>query len=229
MGLTLHINLFRDVDHEAVLQSYLRFHVARGFEVIDEHQRSYAYQLFQRDNAWVLLELAVGWKWGLWRAAQSYVSRELGCAGMLVFVCDGDYWGYEFFNNGDVLDHFVQVNETAFGNEPHFPDKDCRGNPDLLTRLIPNITVEDLAGYLVRNPVWEGDYPEDDRWERHRQLNVPVRVGDEFPRFHECAAVDFLRYIGVSTELREGYVTWLSALHHSFRLVESRDRQCSTE
>jgi hypothetical protein len=53
------------------------------------------YLLYQRQYGWTLLEWDGGWEWELRREAQLRVSRVLGCSGLLVFVYDGDYWGYE--------------------------------------------------------------------------------------------------------------------------------------
>ena len=62
VGLTLHLNLFRDVDHEA---TFHRLHQSRGFELLDDANRDYCYPLHDLDNGWVLLELPIGWKWDL--------------------------------------------------------------------------------------------------------------------------------------------------------------------
>lgn len=42
--------------------------------------------------------------------------------------------------------------------------------------------------------------------------NDPVRPGDEFGRFDECAVLDFLRALGVGVDLRDGYVRVLAGV-----------------
>jgi len=74
----------------------------------------------------------------------------------------------------------------------------------------------------VRHPVWM-------KWDREltdeegetiyiesKRLNVPVRSGDQFARFDECAILDFLRFLGVRVELRDEYVTLLAQKFRSF-------------
>ena len=67
-------------------------------------------------------------------AKRSCLFRTAWCAGFLIFVYDGDYWGYEFFDRGEVLDHFVQ---EATGEPIGFPGKDCRGNPRVVADDLP--------------------------------------------------------------------------------------------
>ena len=56
-------------------------------------------------------------------------------------------------------------------------------------------------------------------WAAYDRLDVPARPGDEFTRFHECAAVDFMRLLGVEVDLRDDYVTMLSPLWRAFRIT----------
>ena len=65
MGLTLHLNLFRDVHHDVVLQSLQECHSERGFDLRDEEDRDYCYQLHEMENGWVVLELPIGWNWAV--------------------------------------------------------------------------------------------------------------------------------------------------------------------
>jgi hypothetical protein len=38
----------------------------------------------------------------------------------LIFVFDGDYWGYEFFNQGQVIDCFVQDTDEGLCSRSRF-------------------------------------------------------------------------------------------------------------
>jgi hypothetical protein len=229
VGLKLRVNLFRDVDADATFHSLFRFYRAHGFDVRDGGGSDpyECCQVHEQDNRWVLVDLPMAWRqWNLWRDAQLHVSSELACAGFLVFVYDGDYWGYEFFRNGQSLDQFVQVDDCCDGAD-WFPGRDITGNPRLLADELPQLSQEVLISYLVRDPLWaswEG-IPDDDfdgerqrRWSELKRLDVVVREGDEFTRFHECAALNFVRYLGVSVTLEHHYVTWKSPVRRSFRL-----------
>ena len=86
MGLTLHVNLFRCEDPTATLNALQHFHEARGFSLLDDVDVNYCYRLHVPDTGWVLLDLPNGWNWDLWRQAHLHISRQLRCAGFLIFV-----------------------------------------------------------------------------------------------------------------------------------------------
>src|ERR1700730_8922409 len=104
----LRYNLFYDVAPKDVYESYLRFYGDRNVQLRNNGDVSARYQLFEPNGHWTILHWDNGWEWTVRREAQLFVSKELQCSGFLIFVYDGLYWGYEFFNNGMPLDHFVQ-------------------------------------------------------------------------------------------------------------------------
>jgi hypothetical protein len=130
------------------------------------------------------------------------VSRRLACPGFLVFVYDGDYWGYEFFNSGVAVDHFVQ---EATGDPIGFPEEDCRGQAEVVASFLPFLRMEDIGPYLVQ----KHDFV------RPADMNVPARPGDQFRRFDECAVLDFLRMLGIGVGLQDGYVRVQSPVFRS--------------
>ena len=71
-----------------------------------------------------------------------------------MFVYDGEHWGYELFERGEAIDHFVSRQEE--GVHDWFPGADCGGNAALLARAA-GVAEDDVAPYLVRNA------PHDDR------------------------------------------------------------------
>ena len=127
-GLFFRSNLFHDVPPEIVHVALEEFYSTRGYRLMrtagDPAERL---ELHENDNRWVCLRLGIGWEWELRRDAYLHVSRELHCAGFFLFVHDGDFWGYEFFDNGVVLDHFMQDPDTLSG----FPGPPTRGDPGL--------------------------------------------------------------------------------------------------
>jgi len=194
VGLKLRYNLFYSTSAAAVYDSFASFYGRCGhrLQVVDGNDSRYwdeRLDFHQEHHGWVVVGLDGGWEWKLRRDAQFFVSQSLRCPGFLIFVYDGDYWGYEFFDGGEVIDHFVQ--EPA-GKPIGFPGEDCRGNPGLITEHLPFLQLDDIAPYLVQKPAWP--IPED--------MNVPARPGDNFCRFDECAVLDFLGMLGVPTEIR---------------------------
>lgn len=219
MGLMYRLNLFYDVAAGDVYDAYKAFYRARGQDLIDHGDEVYEFVLHATDKRWTVLLLRRGWEMEVRRQAQLHVSRELGCKGFWIFVYDGDFWGYEFFTDGTVLDYFTQDEE----NELHwYPGNPCSGSPSLLATEFPQLSEATLSAYLVRNPVWlknDRELTVDEmnalRAEQ-RRLDIPVRPGDEFTRFAECAVLDFLRYLGVRVDLRDHCVTFLAPIFRSF-------------
>lgn len=135
----------------------------------------------------------------------------------MIFVFDGDYWGYEFFDNGLVLDHFVQDREEA---KHWFPDKDCLGGADILADKFSFLSQETLQKYLVQDPEWAEVKDSENARQLYSQLrnarNIKIQPDDEFLPFDECFVLDFLRYLGVRVELQNDYVTFLSSKWQTF-------------
>ena len=209
MGLFLRYNLFYGVSPQAVYDVYAGFYRERGMSLAPEGKSlGEAYELYQRDGDWTVLRWNKGWEWVVRREAQLHVSRKLRCPGFLVFVYDGDYWAYEFFEDGVVLDCFVQSPDES---ERWFPVESCRGDTAIVTKHLPFLDRDILERYLVQTPSWdEFDNAENPRqaWlEAYQARDVKVQPSDEFTVFAECAVLDFLRYLGVRVELRDRYVT----------------------
>jgi len=198
MALKLRYYLFYGVTSGAVYGSLKSFYAARArplqlsnpnAEPSDE-----SIDVYEVDNNWVVVGLDSGWEWKERREAQLFVSQRLRCPGFLVFIYDGDYWGYEFFDRGKALDHFVQQEDQA---DQWFPNQDCCGKPDVLVQHLPSLDFSVIAPYLKQKPSYGS--PAD--------LKGKVHPDDEFDRFDECAVLDFLRAIGVRVGLQRGYVT----------------------
>jgi hypothetical protein len=110
MGLALRYNLFHGVDAKAVygaLAGYwasLRHGLAERTPRTPPLRATDEYVLHAERAGWTLLSWDGGWEWTRRREAQLHVSRALGCVGLLVFVYDGQCWGYELFDRGAVMD-----------------------------------------------------------------------------------------------------------------------------
>lgn len=202
MGLKLRYNLFHGTTSAAVCGAYTSFYERRGRPLQLTGGAARRLDFYQETNGWVVVSLDGGWEWKERREAQLFVSRCLWCPGFLVFVYDGSYWGYEFFDHGEVFDHFVQEDT---GQPIGFPGADCRGRPEVVAEHLPFLGAEDIAPYLVQKHDWV--IP--------AGMDVPARPGDEFVRFDECAVLDFLRMLGVPVGLQGGYVRVQSPVYRS--------------
>jgi hypothetical protein len=204
VGLALRLNAFRDVEAPDVYGALATFYEKRGAVLISERDGRRSHDLRERRGRWCVLEWDAGWEWKVRREAQLHVSRQLGVAGLLVFVYDGDYWGYELFDRGEAKDHFVQ---TTMDPMITFAGEDCRGDAAVLAQTLA-LNEADVAPYLAR---WHGWH------ERAKRAGERARPGDEFTRWDECAALDFLRAIDIDVRL-EGYsVEFGAPIWRSFR------------
>jgi hypothetical protein len=192
MGLMLRYNLFRDMSAPVVYGMLQNFYTARGRPLLHIGTADERIDVHKAENGWVAVTLDRGWEWKERREAQLYLSRLLKCAGFLIFVYDGDYWGYEFFSQGLVLDQFTQERSDA---PIGFPDKPSQGNPAIVVEHLPFLREEDVAPYLVQKHDWQIE-----------GANTKARPGDEYNRFDECAVLDFLRMLGVGVSVQNGYV-----------------------
>jgi hypothetical protein len=202
MGLFLRYNLFHKVSASLVYGAYCSFYEKRGRPLQQIGSERQSIDFYCEENDWTVVDLDAGWEWKERREAQLLVSRRLGCSGFLIFVFDGDYWGYEFFNNGVVLDHFVQESEAA---ATWFPSDDCKGNAEILVKHLPPLKANDVVPYLIQKHDWA--IP--------GGMDVPARPGDQNRRFNGCAVLDFLRMLGVRVEVVDGYVTLQSQVFRS--------------
>jgi hypothetical protein len=110
------INAFRGVSHvdvDAALAEFWSRH-DRLVEPVPLDASVDAFGIYEQRNGWTVVSWTIGWEWKLRRQAQVHVSEALGCAGILVFVYDGDDWGYELFDRGAAVDWFVTVSDEHF-------------------------------------------------------------------------------------------------------------------
>jgi hypothetical protein len=217
--LSLRLHLFRSVDAKPVLASLARFYSGRRYVFLRGGGDAARFELHERDGDWVALRQEIGWDLGLTREANAFASRELGCAVLFVFAHEGTTWGYELVRAGKAVDRFVQDPDQA---RIWFPADPAPGDSARVAELVRGLAPEDVAPYLVRRPAsWEHPDPRE-YLAQLRRRNAPARAGDEFPRFHEMAVLDFLRLIGVRVERRGAEAHLAAPLFRSFSLGTER-------
>jgi hypothetical protein len=155
MGLKLRFNLFYGVTPKAVYGAYAHFHAKRNHILADPDNGNprRRFELYEPNNNWVVLSWDGGWEWVIRREAQLFVSEQLLCPGFLVFVYDGDYWGYELFRDGVVMDRFVSHPRPEDTAIDWFPGDPCIGNAQLVAEQFSWLKPHDIAPYLTKfNP-----------------------------------------------------------------------------
>lgn len=215
MGFFLRYALFYEVTSEGVYAAYARFYAERNQPLQAVGDDFYQLTIHEADNRWVVLALDRGWEREVRQKAYLFTSQLLSCSGFFIYVYDGLHWGYECFDKGVVLDQYVSVVEpdgVAYCDE----SDTCSGNADLIATYFPPLNAKDVAPYLMKKPSLIPDENLSAYSERKAGLDIPPRPGDEYPRFHPSAVLNFLRMLGVRVEVRDGYVTPLSPKYQSF-------------
>lgn len=219
MGLSMRLNLFHGVAPEDVYAALGSFYRLRGQRLVDRGDLAFGCVLHQQDSGWTLLSMHGESFQGL-RHLLLHVSGELGCNGFLIAVHDGAFWGYEFSSAGASLDHFIQHPDHRDSGVNWFPGELCAGNADILAQHLPALDRNVLARYLVRYPAWEEWRHKEDWKGAYRDLiaqrNVKARPDDECLPFNECAVLDFSRYLGLSAERRDGWISFAAPVWHTF-------------
>jgi hypothetical protein len=200
VGLFIRINAFRGVSHAdvyATLAEFWSWH-NRQVEPVQPDTGHDAFDLYEERDGWTLMRWTAGWEWKLRRKAQLHVSEALGCSGILVFVYDGDVWGYELFDRGTAVDWF---NQWPLEGNTWFPAKDLSGQPEAVIAAFPDLALDrsDVATYLAQRP---------DDEEAGEMWDVPARPGDRFRRGDEYAMLDFLSLLGVTIDVTKQGLAW---------------------
>ena len=246
MGLSIAYSLFYQVLPNQIFDALQTFYVQR-ISWLDrtgqDQDEDQSLTLHEPENGWTVFDLGRGW----WRQndiqceAALFVIEMLSCSGIFVRVYDGDYWEYELFENGRLIDHFVQEAGVYYGppgkggnahaikggnahaikggNAHAIKGGNAHaikgGNAHAIVSVFPWLKIDVVAPYLIQakrdDPDdWHG-LPED--WHR---LQGPVRPGDEFGRYDQCAVIDFVRMLGVSVNIVNRRVTLVSPIREQF-------------
>ncbi|MCG8408268.1 MAG: hypothetical protein MI923_23965 [Phycisphaerales bacterium] len=215
MGLGLRFSVFQEVTPEQVLSCFDAFFQTknRQFSCADpDHHLWSRWDFYEPENGWTVLD--VGYSSSVkdrreWREFQCDVCEKLDCLALLLFVYDGDYWGYDLMVGVRIADQFVQNPEQGAG---YWEDgTNLSGDVDLLVQHLPWIARDRVAPYLVPRPPL-GCASRAEFQESMKTWDVKCHPNDEHTRRDQCAILDFLR---VPAKLENGYVHFTADLHKS--------------
>lgn len=120
------------------------------------------------------------------------LSKAGSCPVLLLYIYDGDMWGYDFYVNGQEADRFDPMPDY-FGPATEFQRKQMAGRPETVAEYFPAVTVETLRAYLVP---WDEVLTEGET-----RYACP---GDEFP-YGDCwQMVDFTARLGFPWPFDDG-------------------------
>jgi hypothetical protein len=198
MGLKLSFNLFAAQPASAVadaLRLYYRRHWQRSVEIYQSMYGNDVYEtleIYDCPPHWTVVDIDLEPEDWI-RQRHLFVSQALSCPGFYLFEYDGDYWGYEFFDSGVVIDRFKSDASRNF----HFEGMTCAGDARKLAARLPFLNLQNIEPYLVLLPDIEST-PEAEYDDFQTQTDVPPRPGDRYRRWDEGAMLNFLRALGVA-------------------------------
>lgn len=186
MGYSLNLSLFRDVDASDVYTALINHCSRSGLELLPPKNPREQFVLHRTIDRWCVLKVPIGWDWNSQRNLQRDVGKLLWARSLILFSYDGDYWGYELFNADKSVDCFLQSSEET---ERWFPGHRAVGNPEIFSAEL-EVSNTDAAAYIQQKP---SGIP----WEQLQRANTPVRAGDKFARYDECAVLDFTNFLKI--------------------------------
>ncbi len=171
MGLFLHILLFPGGEQSAC-EAALR--QAADLPELDIHLDQCRWHGFPKGPAALLNDGCCGYE----SLAEELSGTAPGPV-MVLYMYDGDYWGYLFYQNGAALDQFSSLPDYFGEGSP----PDCPGNAELLAKLF-GVPADSIAPYV--------------RPWREEAMGGFARQGDQFEIGDCWQLADFLEALGFS-------------------------------
>jgi len=116
------------------------------------------------------------------------VSKETGKAFLLLYIYDGDYWGYWLYENGNAIDEFNPIPDY-FEKASEKKIQKVKGNAEIIARYF-DVEKASIEKYLVR-------WPEE-------MIGKKAYEDDEF-EYGDWQMADFMRKLGYPYEFNEEY------------------------
>ena len=114
-----------------------------------------------------------------------YLSEKLNCPVFFFHIHDGDLWLYFLYNKGGLVDQFNPIPDYWDNSLTQAEIDEQKGNPQIVSALIPYVRKEDIMNYFVR---WDLEaepykaYPQDEFNNEDWQIvDFMKKVGLEYP------------------------------------------------
>jgi len=114
-----------------------------------------------------------------------YISDKLNCPVFFLHIHDGDLWLYFLYNKGNFVDQFNPIPDYWDDNLSESEIDEQKGNPEIVTELVPNVKKEDIIKYFVRWDLeaepfkaYEQDVYNNEDWQVVDFMN---KIGLEYP------------------------------------------------
>lgn len=111
------------------------------------------------------------------------LSKEVGRPVLLLYIYDGDYWGYYFYNNGEFLDAFNPIPDY-FGDVSDEEREKSSGNSAIIAQYF-KIDEAEIKDYLVE---WTA--------EKEENFEDTIYEDDEFGQCEDWQLADFMKKLG---------------------------------
>ncbi len=118
-----------------------------------------------------------------WNESSQYLSESLSKPVFSFHIHDGDFWMYILFDKGEEVDWFNPLPEY-WGELTTDEKKKWRGNPQVVASIIPDISSDSIAEYLVE-------------WDIRQEQEVKAYPDDKFSRVDCWQMCDFMKEIGL--------------------------------
>jgi len=122
-----------------------------------------------------------------YEALAGAISKEAGKAVLLLYIYDGDYWGYFLYDKGTEIDRFVPMPDY-FDEVPEEEMQQMKGNAEVIAEYF-HVNKASFEKYLV---FWTEDMMED--------YSAKAYEDDEFGQCEDWQMTDFMRKLGYPYE-----------------------------
>lgn len=205
MAFSVSILCLHTCKHEALSDGLRKFYSTHEKKFRNIFRKYYSFDADFRDT----MEIYSSEKWCLVNGLLSYeewirernifITKYLSCSGIYIYEYDGNFWGYEVYIDGIVVDRFLS--DKSF--DDFFYSEEADGSVDIVTRAFPFIDGNIVEKYLIQYPDRKTfNAISDDYF--HDLTNIPPRTIDLFNRWDGCASINFMRAIGLNCGIENG-------------------------